>query len=173
MNLSFSVVYTLLCHSGDKIARCRGAVFGLPDKNFFGLDRKEPRDSGLFMDLDFSCFRVSVCVNRPPRPRGERAEKGADLLIPQQEGDILGGHIGVGKVGLRQQLPRVVELFLKLVSSSCSPASSPRRRRYIRRWAAAPSGRCGRGRHSCRPFPSSTGGASAPARRIPTSTRCG
>ena len=125
MNLSFSVVYTLLCHSGDKIARCRGAVFGLPDKNFFGLDRKEPRDSGLFMDLDFSCFRVSVCVNRPPRPRGERAEKGADLLIPQQEDDILGGHIGVGKVGLRQQLPRVVELFLEARVLLLQPALQP------------------------------------------------
>lgn len=125
MNLSFSVVYLLLCHSGGEIARCSGAVFGLPDKNFFGLDRKEPRDSGLFMDLDFSCFRVSVCVNRPPRPRGERAEKGADLLIPQQEGDILGGHIGVGRVGLRQQLPRVVELFLEARVLLLQPALQP------------------------------------------------
>lgn len=61
-----------------------------------------------------SAILLSIFTDRLSRPDGERPKERPDLLIAQQECNILGGHIGVGKVGLCQQLPCMVELLLEV-----------------------------------------------------------
>lgn len=56
---------------------------------------------------------VPVFAERPPRPYGKRAQKRAGFLIARQKRDLFCGLFGVGQIGLRQQLPRMIELLLK------------------------------------------------------------
>lgn len=61
-----------------------------------------------------SAISLPICTDCLSCPNCERSDKRPDLLIPQQERNILGSHIRVGKIGLCQQLPCMVELLLKV-----------------------------------------------------------
>ena len=83
---------------------------------FYSLYREkagEEKAGGRRYPIMLSVISLPIFTDCLTRPDSERLQERPDLLIPRQERNILGSHIGVGQIGLRQQLPCVAQLLLE------------------------------------------------------------